>query len=760
MAGTVVGVDIGAAAVRAVEVQGYDGGRPSITRYHELPLPESSVRRSEVVEIGTVTTALRRLWSAGGFKAKDVVLGIGGQRVFARDMSVPRQPIHQIRESLPFLVQDQLPVPVSDVLMDFYPIHEEHGEQGPVVNGLLVAGLKETIDASVNAALSAGLRPVHVDLIPFAISRAIAPVRSARGRDVIVSIGANTTNVVIVEDGVPQFVRILPNGGEDVTRALASRMQWSPEQAEHAKRSLGMGTAMMRQEDRPVVEIIYEVVGELLDQHPEHPQLFRHRTSSGRDSTDHAQRWRRAVDRPSERARGFDEIAGRHRRTLGESLDATSPRSEPPDERATRRVHDGVRPRAREPRMSAVTPARDSSGAKVMLGGEPRVQLLPPIVGQREKAKASRRMAVLLVLLSFAIAGGLFVYGFFRVAAAQLALAQANRTTEELIVQQGEYRIATDIATAVSQAQEAQRVTTSYEISWAPLLAQIQSFLEPEAELMSIEVVNQAPWAEALAVEDPLRTPRIATIALTVNSTTFAGPLYLSQRLSAIPGYADSVIESIVVGTDGMTTTKISLTLSTGAVSGRYVGNDHRASGEDDRMQRRRTTSPRSPKRRTEMRALGRIWLAGGALIAVIVVAFGWFMLAMPQLDQAAKADLQRASVQAQNDQLQAVLTTMKGQYENLDALQEQLEELHLSVPGTRDLDPYFLKVALAANLAGVALNGVEVGVAQPYFIPTAGAPSTPAPTDTASAEGESTPQPVRRRPGPRPLSSRLSPLR
>jgi len=122
------------------------------------------------------------------------------------------------------------------------------------------------------------------------------------------------------------------------------------------------------------------------------------------------------------------------------------------------------------------------------------------------------------------------------------------------------------------------------------------------------------------------------------------------------------------------------------------------------------------------MRALGRIWLAGGALIAVIVVAFGWFILAMPQLDQAAEADVQQASVQAQNDQLQAVLTTMKAQYENLDALKEQLEELQLSVPGTRSLDAYFFDLAVAANLAGVVLAGVDVGVAAPY----AGAASAP----------------------------------
>ena len=264
MGTTVVGVDIGSSAVRAVEVQGYDTPKPVIVRQHEIPLPESSVRRGEVVEQSTVATALRRLWSAAGFKSKDVVLGIGGQRVFARDLTVPRAPLEQIRESLPFHVQELLPVPVADVLLDFYPLTEEQSETGSAVGGLLVAGLKEAISANVGAALSAGLHPIHVDLIPFAVTRALAPQRSSRGRDVIVSLGANTTNVVVVDNGVPRFVRILPNGGDDVTRALASRLQWAPEQAEQAKRAIGMGGPMMRPEDRPIIEIVYEVVGELM----------------------------------------------------------------------------------------------------------------------------------------------------------------------------------------------------------------------------------------------------------------------------------------------------------------------------------------------------------------------------------------------------------------------------------------------------------------------------------------------------------------
>jgi type IV pilus assembly protein PilM len=150
------------------------------------------------------------------------------------------------------------------VLLDFYPIEEEPGETGPMIKGLLVAGLKDAVNANVEAVMAAGLHAVHVDFVPFALSRAVAPVRASRGRDLIVQIGANSTNVMVVGDGVPHFVRILPNGVDDVTRAIVSRLGWSPDQAEGAKRTLGMGGGLMREEDRPVIEIIYQVVGELL----------------------------------------------------------------------------------------------------------------------------------------------------------------------------------------------------------------------------------------------------------------------------------------------------------------------------------------------------------------------------------------------------------------------------------------------------------------------------------------------------------------
>lgn len=264
MGNSIVGVDIGAHAIRGVEVQNPGSAKPTIVRLGEVPLPEAAARRGEVVEVATVATALKRLWSTAKFKSKDVVLGVGGQRVFARDLSVPLAPMNIIRESLPFQAQDMLPVPVSDVIMDFYPIATEEGANGPMVSGLLVAGMKEVITANVQAVTGAGLNPVHVDLIPLAQCRAITPVRSSRGREAIVAIGASTTNVVVVVDGVPRFVRIIPNGGDDITRAMVSRLGWAPEQAEHAKRVIGLGVNSLSPEERPIIEIVYEITGELL----------------------------------------------------------------------------------------------------------------------------------------------------------------------------------------------------------------------------------------------------------------------------------------------------------------------------------------------------------------------------------------------------------------------------------------------------------------------------------------------------------------
>jgi hypothetical protein len=111
----------------------------------------------------------------------------------------------------------------------------------------------------------------------------------------------------------------------------------------------------------------------------------------------------------------------------------------------------------------------------------------------------------------------------------------------------------------------------------------------------------------------------------------------------------------------------------------------------------------------------GRLVTLVGAIIGLALIALGWFVILSPQLDRAAQSDAQRAQIEAQNEVERAVLADMKAQYENLDELLEELEELRVSVPGEQDLRTFFDQIAAAAGTAGVVLNDVSVEGALPY---------------------------------------------
>jgi type IV pilus assembly protein PilM len=244
----VIGLDIGTTAVRAAEVEFGPGGpagtpSPTLLRAGTVPLPPGAVREGEVVEPGVVSQALKQLWSSAGFSSKDVVIGVGNQRVVVRELDLPWMPLPQLKASLPFQVQELLPAASTDALLDYFPTGESTGPEGRQAHGMLVAAQRDTVAANVVAVEGAGLRPVMVDLNAFALVRALARGDLAQGVVAFVDIGARVTNVVIADAGSPRLVRMLPSGGQNATDAVAAAMSLSQPEADALKRDIGLGYA-------------------------------------------------------------------------------------------------------------------------------------------------------------------------------------------------------------------------------------------------------------------------------------------------------------------------------------------------------------------------------------------------------------------------------------------------------------------------------------------------------------------------------------
>lgn len=280
MARSVVGLDIGSAAVSGTEVRlgGGAAGRGSrVRRSGSVALPPGAVEAGLVRDRAAVVSALRQLWAEQHFGTRQVRLGVGSASVLVRQLDLDWMPDDDLRRSLRFQVADLLPVPVDDANIDHVPLGEAQGvdDQGAprrLSRILLVATAREAVDGLVRAVEAAKLVPLTADLSAFAAVRAVAstpvPPETPSGSGVpeaVVDVGAQTVSVAVHVDGRPWFVRVASGlGGEMLTRVLMEQTGRGRDEAEALKRTPGTLPEVGRPARSLEESVLLEGVGRLL----------------------------------------------------------------------------------------------------------------------------------------------------------------------------------------------------------------------------------------------------------------------------------------------------------------------------------------------------------------------------------------------------------------------------------------------------------------------------------------------------------------
>lgn len=239
----ITGLEIGSEAVRAAVIE-TTRSAPILRRFGEMPLPPGAVEAGEIVDEGPVREALAALWKQGGFPSKRVVLGVANQRVIVRHLDIPSLEDTEIVEALPYLVQDAIPIPVEEAVLDFVPVEEFTGSEGdPMLSILTVAAHREMIEGLIELTAGVGIRLLAIDLQAFGLVRASFGtdlLAGGGGSQALIDIGGSLTQIAIVRDGVIRFVRLLPTGGHEFTRDLAEGLEIDMGVAEDLKRQVGV----------------------------------------------------------------------------------------------------------------------------------------------------------------------------------------------------------------------------------------------------------------------------------------------------------------------------------------------------------------------------------------------------------------------------------------------------------------------------------------------------------------------------------------
>ena len=220
----IVGVDIGSRFMKAVQAEaGRTPGSWRVVKAAIAPTPHDAVRDGIVVDQAGVANAIRAMLSSAGIDANAVVCAISGTSVIVRHVKLPKMRESVLRKSVRFEAAKHISSSVEDSMIEFEITGSVPGEDDKM-SVMLVAAPNDMVESRLSALAAAGLEPVAVDMEAFALQRALvdlSPTRPGEGTTLaLLDIGATTTDVNIIANGLFALTRNIPIAGDSFTQAL------------------------------------------------------------------------------------------------------------------------------------------------------------------------------------------------------------------------------------------------------------------------------------------------------------------------------------------------------------------------------------------------------------------------------------------------------------------------------------------------------------------------------------------------------------
>ena len=213
-----VGLDIDTAEIRAVELSG-KAESPRLVRFGRTPLPGGAVREGMIVDPGMVEDALHNLWSDIGFSSREVILGVSNQGVLVRFATFPKVADKKMDKLIKFQAQEYIPYPIDSVVLDYMIVGEAKGDEGDLLEVLLVAGKRDMLNSFIEVISAAGLQVKDIDVSSLALQQ-VVPLFDRQDTVAVINIANQMSSILMTENGRPRFARITPTGLEAAAKTF------------------------------------------------------------------------------------------------------------------------------------------------------------------------------------------------------------------------------------------------------------------------------------------------------------------------------------------------------------------------------------------------------------------------------------------------------------------------------------------------------------------------------------------------------------
>jgi type IV pilus assembly protein PilM len=235
-----IGIDMGSTSIKIVELKKI-GKKITLATYgfsENSDLPQQDWQK----DIGSTAKVIRQICDESGVISRNSISALPTFSVFSSLINLTNVAKKDMAGAVHWEAKKVIPLPLEDMVLDWKVVASEAGDKkkkgGNNVRVLLTGAPKTLVKKYVQIFKQAQINLLSLETETFSL------IRSLLGNDkstaMIVEFGASTTDVTIIDKGIPMLNRSIDVGGIALTGAIAKQLGIDYDRAEQFKYDLGV----------------------------------------------------------------------------------------------------------------------------------------------------------------------------------------------------------------------------------------------------------------------------------------------------------------------------------------------------------------------------------------------------------------------------------------------------------------------------------------------------------------------------------------
>jgi type IV pilus assembly protein PilM len=235
-----IGVDIGTSGVKIVELLKKDR-KISLLTYGFSEIIDYELSGGMQKDIKEIAKIINEVLKKSGATSRNAIASLPTFSVFSSVVALSGVEKKDIASAINWEAKKVIPLPLEEMVLDWVLLSEPDEEKKSLSRKVLITGApRALVERYINI-----FRIAQVNLLSLE-TETLSLVRALMGQDKsiisIIEIGTNTTDISIIENGVPILSRSIDVGGLTITKAVSRNLNIGLNRAEQFKYDMGISS--------------------------------------------------------------------------------------------------------------------------------------------------------------------------------------------------------------------------------------------------------------------------------------------------------------------------------------------------------------------------------------------------------------------------------------------------------------------------------------------------------------------------------------